>query len=115
MLDTQPVRILRRIGPQSRFHQGRGGAALAVQIRFGGREEAEVVWLGEGMVRVTLWHRAAAGAGSLDRHLVAVLSRHLRVPRSRIEIVAQRGRYDRVVAFYGLTPQELERRLRRWR
>ena len=103
----------RRIGPQSRFHQGRGGAALVVDVDRRRAAKSLVRWQ-EGVVHIAL-DSGPADPQALERCLVDVLSRALDIPAARIEIVAHGTSTRRIVVIYDLTPQELERRLRRWR
>ncbi len=100
---TQP---LRSVGPQSRFHHGRGGAAMIVEARVGA--PAGQVRLGSnGALQVTL----DALREPVERTLRHALSRRLGIAPRHIEIVAARGNHRWLVAFYGLSPAELERRL----
>ncbi len=100
---TQP---LRSVGPQSRFHHGRGGAAMIVEARVGA--PAEQVRLGaNGVLQVALGPMRE----SVERAVQHALSRCLGIAPRQIEIVASRGNHRWLVAFYGLSPAELERRL----
>ena len=103
---TQPIRRLRSVGPQSRFHHGRGGAALLVEARVG-KPAGQVFMDANGTLQVTLEGRG----GSVERALRHALSRRLGIAPRRIEIVASRGRNRWLVAFYDISPADLERLL----
>ena len=94
---------------QHRFHDARHGAALAVRVspRAGRTEIAEVMADGTVKIRLT----AAPVDGEANQQLIRFLADALKVPRSRIEIVAGATGRDKIVSVLGLDAATLQRRI----
>ena len=94
---------------QHRFHDARHGAALAVRVlpRAGRNEIAEVMADGTVKIRLT----AAPVDGEANKQLVRFLAEALKVPHSRIEIVAGATGRDKIVSVLGLDAATLHARI----
>ena len=94
---------------EHRLHDGRRGAALAVRVlpRARRNEIAEVMADGTLKIRLT----AAPVDGEANRQLVRVLAEALKIPSSRIEIVAGATGRHKIVSILGLDPATLQSRI----
>ena len=97
--------------PQSehRFHDARHGAALAVRVlpRASRNEIAEVMADGTVKIRLT----AAPVDGEANKQLILFLAEALKIPASRIEIVAGAAGRHKIVSVLGLDAATLQRRI----
>ncbi len=93
----------------NRFHDGQQGAALAVRVvpRAGRTEIAGVMTDGTVKIRLT----AAPVDGEANEQLVRFLADTLKVPKSRIEIVAGETGRNKLVAVRGMDAAGLQRRI----
>jgi uncharacterized protein (TIGR00251 family) len=92
-----------------RFHDGQQGSALAIRVlpRAGRNEIAGV--MADGTVRIRL--TAAPVDGEANEQLLRFLAQKLKVPKSRIEIVAGLSGRNKLVAVRGLDAAGLHRRI----
>ncbi len=92
-----------------RMEQGVFGAALLVRVSLDAKFGAFVDSLAYGMLHV---HLTKAAAEDVEGHLVHFLARVLDLYPEQIHIVDETPvPVGKVVAFYGITPEELERRI----
>ena len=91
------------------LHDGQVGSALAVRVvpRAGRNEISEV--MEDGTVKIRL--AAAPADGEANAQLVAFLAESLKVPKSRIEIVAGLTGRNKLVSVLGLDAESLQQRL----
>lgn len=94
---------------QHRFHDAQRGAALAIRVlpRAGRNEVAEVMADGTVKIRLT----AAPVDGEANKQLIRFLAEALKIPQSRIEIVAGATARDKIVAVLGLDAAALHARI----
>jgi uncharacterized protein YggU (UPF0235/DUF167 family) len=91
------------------FHDGKGGAALAVRVtpRSSTNQVAEI--LNNGTVRIRL---AASGEDQqINRSLLQYLSEVLQVPISKLDIVAGMNGYDKLISILDLDVETVHQRI----
>ena len=92
-----------------RFHDGKGGAALAVRVipRANMNRISEISE--DGTVKIHL--TAAPIDGKANQALIEFLSKTLDIPRSRFEIVAGETGRNKIVVVMGQDPDTIHQRL----
>ena len=87
------------------------GETVAFSVRVVPRASRDkIAGIHDGALRVRL--TAPPVEGAANEALVAFLSGVLRVPKRDIEIVSGQTARNKVVSVYGLSPREIEARLR---
>jgi uncharacterized protein (TIGR00251 family) len=87
------------------------GEAVAFTVRVVPRASRDkIAGIHDGALRVRL--TAPPVEGAANEALVAFLSGVLRVPKVDVEIVSGQTARSKVVSVYGLSPREIEARLR---
>jgi uncharacterized protein (TIGR00251 family) len=71
--------------------------------------QTKIVGLEEGTLKVKV--KSAPVNGLANRDLIAVLSKHLKVPKRRIEIIAGHTSRFKVIKFRDISDDELSRHL----
>ncbi len=101
-----------RLGKRPRFHDARQGAAMLIYLTAQPESPTHAAWAAPGIVHIHLQtlHRGA----ELNQRLIQYLAQHLDLDPEDIEVVAGGHTGNKVVSIYGLSPEELEHRLRNW-
>ncbi len=91
------------------MHDGKMGSAITVQVVTGGEGDEIVDILGDGTIQVRL-------AGILEGHalntaLVRFLAHILKVPKSKIDVVAGLSGRSKIVSILDLNSEETQARI----
>ena len=92
-----------------RLHDGKKGAAIAVRVTPRSSKNEIVEVQTDGTVRIHI--TAPAEDGKANEELVAFLSDILRVPKTRIDIVAGSSGRDKLIAVVDMDAQEVHDRI----
>ena len=95
-----------------RFRNGRIGAALLVHVTANALSPTRVEVTHDGVLHIHLQH-TTTDEQELNESLVNYLAYILALPPEHIEIVAGHHTKGKVVAFYNVSPVEMEKRLAR--
>jgi hypothetical protein len=92
-----------------RLHDGKVGSALAVRVtpRASRNEVVEVMSDGTVRIRIT----ASPVDGEANEKLVSFLAEVLKVPRSRVEIVAGLSGRDKLISVLGMDATTVHKRI----
>lgn len=91
------------------FTDGRSGAAVTVKVTPRAARDEITGLMDDGTIKVHT--RAISAEEDANASVVALFGRRLRVPESKIEIVAGHNRNQKLLAIEGLTAEEVESRL----
>lgn len=91
------------------FHDGKGGASLAIRVTPRATKNQIVEALSDGTIRIRLTSQSA-DAG-INQDLLNFLSTLLEVPANQIEIVAGQNSRDKLVAILDLDANTVHQRL----
>ena len=92
-----------------KFHNGQGGAALAIRVTPRARRNEVAEVMEDGTIRIRL--TAPPVEGKANRELIKFLSKILDVPSSYISIVAGETGRDKLVSVLNIPPAEVQRRI----
>ena len=92
------------------LHDGKAGSALAVRLTFKSSHNALVGVLRDGTIRVHV--TASPENGQDNKALIKLLSGILKVPESKMGIVAGETGRDKLVSVLGLSANDLTRLVR---
>lgn len=91
------------------FHDGRGGAALAVRITSRSQKNEVDRILNDGTIKIKL--TATSFQGKTNTALVKFLAEILDINQSEIEIVAGEKGRNKIVTIYGLDSEIVDQRI----
>ena len=95
------------IGREFRFHDGKKGAALAIRMVLGGKQDQFKKVLKDGTVAVEL-------AGDLDhprQYLLEFLASSLNVDIGKIDIIEGREGTDLLLSILDIPPEDIQRKI----
>jgi uncharacterized protein YggU (UPF0235/DUF167 family) len=96
----------RFINPQ--FHNGRGGAAIAVHIKVNAAQDGILRISREGKVYIQL---TAKNKSEIDANLVAFVAAFFSVKTHQVELLGNPASNERLVTITGLTTEDLQRKI----
>ncbi|GEM_PF-2083101 len=99
-------------GGMGRFRDGRIGAALLVHVTASALSPTRAEVTHDGVLHIHLQH-TPTDEQELNKSLVNYLAYILALPPESIEVVAGHHAKGKVVAFYDVSPVEMEKRLAR--
>lgn len=91
------------------MHNGRTGAAIAVRVTPRASQNAVVEILHEGTVKIHL--TVANDEEQINKALIEFLAKVLGIPASRLEVVAGKSGYDKLVSIIDLDAQAVHERI----
>jgi uncharacterized protein (TIGR00251 family) len=86
------------------------GAAISVKVSTNAKRDEVAGLMSDGTIKIQL--RAKPVEGEANAALVALLAERLDVPRSQIEIIAGHTNTRKLVSILGISPAEVEYRLK---
>ena len=95
------------IGREFRFHDGQKGAALAIRIIFGGKQDRIKKVLRDGTVVVEL----SEEKDQPGKYLLVFLAEKLDVEVNKIDIIEGKGGTDMLLSVLDVPPEEVQRRI----
>lgn len=96
----------RLINPQ--FHNGRGGAAIAVHIKANAAQDGILRLSREGKVHIQL---RAKNKSEIDANLIAFMAAFFSVKTHQVELLGNSTTNERLVTITGLTTEDLQRKI----
>ncbi len=93
------------IGREFRFHHGGKGAALAVRIKSGSKNNRIKKVLKDGTVVVNL----KGNKKDSNQELLEFLSRELQVEKDRMEIIAGQTGRNKLISILQIQPHDIQR------
>ncbi len=100
------------LGKRPRFHNARQGAAMLIYLTAQPETPTHAAWAAPGIIHIHL--QTLQRGAALHQRLIQYLAQHLDIEPENIEIVAGGHTGNKVISVYGLSPDELERRLQDW-
>lgn len=95
--------------PKFRFHDGKGGSALAVRVTPRASKNEIVEVLSDGTIRIRL--TAVPSDNEVNSALVKFMSEVLAIPTSQIEVVAGATGRDKLLSILELNAESVHERI----
>lgn len=96
----------RLINPQ--FHNGRGGAAIAVHVKVNATQDGILRLSREGKVHIQL---RAKNKSEIDANLITFVAAFFSVKTHQVELLGNSTTNERLVTITGLTTEDLQRKI----
>jgi uncharacterized protein (TIGR00251 family) len=93
----------------SRFHNGRRGSALTIQVVPQSNENKLTNILEDGTLKIKI--KAPLAGGEADKMLVDYLEMIFDVQKYQIEIIAGEKGVDKIIAILDVDPDEIQKRI----
>jgi uncharacterized protein YggU (UPF0235/DUF167 family) len=92
------------IGRKFNFHDGEIGAALAVRVKTGSKQNKIDRVLKDGTVVLTIINNPP----DLNNEVIAYLAMQLGIEKKRFDIIAGEGDRDKIISILNIEPEHLQ-------
>ena len=93
------------IGRQFKFHNGEHGAALAIRVKHSRGDSNFSKVLKDGTVIVQL----KQGEGEVNARLIDFVSRELKIPKKRLQVIAGKDGSKKLISIVDKTPNQIQK------